>query len=168
MFHSCGSSRAIHLDVLPDLSTKTFITSFTRFIRRRGIPKVVVSENAQNLKDCCLVLIIPLWVTRSSEFLLNHKMELVFSAVVEQFLQNTWFVVSNIVSRKFWRTQSWVIVKKSSQKTCRPTVGQLSADSRLTVGRLLADNRPTGFARNIGYLSADSGPTVGRLLVMCR
>ena len=44
-----------------------------------------------------------------------------------------------------------------SGKTCRPSVGQLSADKRPTVGRLSADRRPT-----VGRLSADCRPTVDR------
>ena len=32
--YTCGSSKAVHLDVVPDLSAETFIRSFRRFICR--------------------------------------------------------------------------------------------------------------------------------------
>ena len=48
--YTCGSSRAVHLDVVPDLTAETFIRSFKRFICRRGIPRLVVSDNAKTFK----------------------------------------------------------------------------------------------------------------------
>jgi len=38
--YTCGSSRAVHLDVVPDLSEETFSRGFKRFICRRGIPRL--------------------------------------------------------------------------------------------------------------------------------
>ena len=40
--YTCGSSRAVHLDVVPDLSAETFIRSFKRFICRKGMPRLVI------------------------------------------------------------------------------------------------------------------------------
>jgi len=47
--YTCGSIRAVHLDVVPDLSAETFSRGFKRFICRRGIPRLVVSDNAKIL-----------------------------------------------------------------------------------------------------------------------
>ena len=60
----------------------------------------------------------------------------------------------------------WVIAKKSSPKTCRPTVGQLSADSWLTGYRQSTDRQSTYISSktcwpSVGRLSAHSRPTVG-------
>ena len=43
--YTCGSSKAVHLDVVPDLSVETF----KRFICRQGIPRLVVSDNTKIL-----------------------------------------------------------------------------------------------------------------------
>ncbi len=43
----CSLTRAIHLEVVPDLSTEEFMHSFKRFIARRGKPDKVYSDNAK-------------------------------------------------------------------------------------------------------------------------
>jgi hypothetical protein len=43
----CSLTRAVHLEVLPDLSTEEFMYSFKRFIARRGKPDKVYSDNAK-------------------------------------------------------------------------------------------------------------------------
>ncbi len=47
---SCCSTRAIHLELVEDLSFNTFIRSFRRFIARRGVPSLVISDNAKTFK----------------------------------------------------------------------------------------------------------------------
>ena len=49
--YTCMSSRAIHLDLVPDASTTAFIRCFKRFIGRRGIPSLVLSDNAKTFKS---------------------------------------------------------------------------------------------------------------------
>ena len=48
--YTCASSRAIHLDLVPDASSKTFIRSLKRFIGRRGTPSLVISDNGTTFK----------------------------------------------------------------------------------------------------------------------
>ena len=50
-----------------------------------------------------------------------------------------------------------------SDKTCRPSVSQLSADKRPTVGQLSADRRPT-----VGRQTTNCRPTVDRQLTNSR
>lgn len=47
---TCASSRAVHLDLVPELSTQAFIRCFHRFTARRGIPREMISENALTFK----------------------------------------------------------------------------------------------------------------------
>ena len=61
--YACLTRRAVHLDVIPDLSAETLIRSFNRFICRRGILRMVVSDNAKTFKTAA----------RVQSFLLNHK-----------------------------------------------------------------------------------------------
>ena len=46
--HTCGSSRAVHMKLVPDLIAGTFIRCFKHFISRRGISKLIVSNNAKH------------------------------------------------------------------------------------------------------------------------
>jgi len=43
---TCATSRAIHLEVVTNLSVETFLLAFKRFTGRRSLPQIVVSDNA--------------------------------------------------------------------------------------------------------------------------
>ena len=45
---TCLSSRAVHIEVLQDLSTSSFINALRRFIARRGRPAHIYSDNGTN------------------------------------------------------------------------------------------------------------------------
>ena len=77
--YTCGSSRAVHLDVVPDLSAETFVRSFKRFICRRGIPKLVVSDNAKTFKTAARFLSSIFEIPEVQGFLLNHKVKWKFN-----------------------------------------------------------------------------------------
>ncbi|XP_017470269.1 PREDICTED: uncharacterized protein LOC108361969 isoform X1 [Rhagoletis zephyria] len=44
----CFSTKAIHLEVVPDLSTAAFIAALKRFVARRGRCRLIYSDNATN------------------------------------------------------------------------------------------------------------------------
>lgn len=46
----CLSTRAIHLELVSDLTTKAFILALKRFISRRGLCHTIYSDNATNFK----------------------------------------------------------------------------------------------------------------------
>jgi transposase InsO family protein len=43
---TCAATRAVHLEVVPDLSTDAFLQAFRRFTSRKSLPKVMISDNA--------------------------------------------------------------------------------------------------------------------------
>ncbi|XP_052227506.1 uncharacterized protein LOC127842187 [Dreissena polymorpha] len=43
---TCASTRAVHLEVVPDLSEEIFMLAFRRFVSRRSVPKIMMSDNA--------------------------------------------------------------------------------------------------------------------------
>ena len=47
---TCLSTRAVHLEVVSDLSTECFLNCFKRFVSRRGLPIVICSDNGTTLK----------------------------------------------------------------------------------------------------------------------
>ena len=47
LLYSCSLTRAVYLDLLPDLSIEEFIRSFKRLVARRGRPRKVYSDNAK-------------------------------------------------------------------------------------------------------------------------
>ncbi|XP_074651589.1 uncharacterized protein LOC141906245 [Tubulanus polymorphus] len=48
---TCASTRAVHLDIVTDMGTATFLRAFRRFVSRRSTPKQVVSDN-QSTFEC--------------------------------------------------------------------------------------------------------------------
>ncbi|XP_053390985.1 uncharacterized protein LOC128553823 [Mercenaria mercenaria] len=43
---TCASTRAVHLEVVPDLSEESFIRAFRRFTCRNSLPRILASDNA--------------------------------------------------------------------------------------------------------------------------
>jgi len=43
---TCAASRAIHLEIVTDLTVESFLQAFRRFAGRRSIPKLLLSDNA--------------------------------------------------------------------------------------------------------------------------
>lgn len=48
--YTCCVVRAVHLELVTDLTTPTFLRCFTRFVGRRGLPKMMVSDNGKTFK----------------------------------------------------------------------------------------------------------------------
>lgn len=44
--YTCATTRAIHLEVVNDLTVSMFLLSFRRFASRRSLPSIMVSDNA--------------------------------------------------------------------------------------------------------------------------
>ena len=44
----CFSTRAVHLELLTDMSAQAFLASFSRFCARRGCSSVIYSDNGMN------------------------------------------------------------------------------------------------------------------------
>lgn len=47
---TCAVTRAVHLELVSDLTTDTFLLAFKRVIARRGICSVIYSDNAKTFK----------------------------------------------------------------------------------------------------------------------
>ena len=46
----------MHIDIVPDMSTQTFIGNLKRFCARRGTPQVIVSDNAKTFKSAAKII----------------------------------------------------------------------------------------------------------------
>lgn len=47
---TCAVTRAVHLELVSDLSTEKFLLAFKRFTARRGLCRVIYSDNARTFK----------------------------------------------------------------------------------------------------------------------
>ena len=43
---TCGLTRAVHLEVVSDLNLETFLQAFRRFVSRKSLPRLMLSDNA--------------------------------------------------------------------------------------------------------------------------
>lgn len=75
---TCAVTRGVHLEMVSDMSTKTFLLAFRRFISRRGIPQVIYSDNALSFKKANRDLTCIWAVIRTEEvrnFFANARIE---------------------------------------------------------------------------------------------
>ena len=51
VLYTCAVTRAVHLDLVPDLSASAFLRSLDRFMYRRVVPNLMISDNATCFKN---------------------------------------------------------------------------------------------------------------------
>ena len=54
--YTCCVTRAVSIDIVPDMSTETFICSLKRFCARRGLPHRFISDNGKSFKAAAKVI----------------------------------------------------------------------------------------------------------------
>ena len=54
--YTCCTVRAVHLDLVPDLTTSSFLRSLKRFSARRGLPRRIISDNGKTFKAASKVI----------------------------------------------------------------------------------------------------------------
>ena len=75
----CCVTRAVHLQLIPNMSTQTFLCSFKRFTLRRGVPAQVVSDNAKTFVSAAQTL---------QDVLRNQEVQQYFSGMNIQWIFN--------------------------------------------------------------------------------
>ena len=54
VLNTCASSRMVHLELVPDLTTAAYVRAHERFIGRRGKPKLMISDNGKTFTGTAL------------------------------------------------------------------------------------------------------------------
>ena len=109
--YTCASTRAIHLELLRDLSVKSFLQSFRRFASRRGLPSTLMSDNAKTIKAGC-----------------KEVKTIVRSHEVQRYLSSNRVTWKFIVERTPWWGGFWERLIQSVKKCHKKTVGRTSLD----------------------------------------
>ena len=109
--YTCASTRAIHLELLRDLSVKSFLQSFRRFASRRGLPSTLLSHNAKTFKAGC-----------------KEVKTIVRSHEVQRYLSSNRVTWKFIVERAPWWGGFWERLIQSVKKCHKKTVGRTSLD----------------------------------------
>ena len=53
---TCTVTRAVHLELVPDNSTRSFLQAFRRFVSRRSTPSLIISDNASTFVAASKIL----------------------------------------------------------------------------------------------------------------
>ena len=56
LIFTCLNVRAIHIELVPDMSTRSFILAFLRFVNLYGVPSYLYSDNARSFVSGCQTL----------------------------------------------------------------------------------------------------------------
>ena len=76
---TCAIVRAVHLELVPDMSACTFLRCLKRFVARRGIPSKVISDNALTFKAAADNLQDMLKQPQIQQYLRDNKISWVFN-----------------------------------------------------------------------------------------
>ncbi|GBO18374.1 hypothetical protein AVEN_130645-1 [Araneus ventricosus] len=116
---TCAVTRSVHLELVGDMTTDTFLLAFRRFISRRGLCSVVISDNARTFKRAELE-IKRIWN------ILNHP-------DVKNFYSFNGIKWQYIVERAAWWGGFYERMVRTVKTALRKTLGK----SCLTVEQLL-------------------------------
>ena len=104
---TCASTRAVHLELAPDLSVESFLSLFRRFAARRGLPATLISDNAKTFK------------TSSKEII-----KIARSPDVICYLKNSRISWRFIVERTPWWGGFWERLIRSIKRCIKKCIGR--------------------------------------------
>ena len=70
---TCATSRALHLELVTSMSAEAFLRCFRRYVSRRGIPKLVVSDNAKSFKSAAGTLVALFELSEVKKYFTENK-----------------------------------------------------------------------------------------------
>ena len=115
---TCASSRAIYLELTRELSATVFLLAFRRFTSRRGLPRIIMSDNAKTFKHCSREIMKISRAKEVNRYMTNHQVEWKF-----------------IVEKAPWWGGYWERLVQSVKRCLKKTIGRstLSFDELATV-----------------------------------
>ena len=79
VIYTCAVSRAVHLDIVNDMTAEAFIRSFRRFTARRGIPREVKSDNGKTFKAASKQLVALFEIPEVKKYLSGQRVRWTFN-----------------------------------------------------------------------------------------
>ncbi len=135
---TCCVTRAVHLDLVPDMTTTAFLRCLKRFVARRGVPIRIISDNGQTFK-CADKKIQAMMKQREAQwYLADNRIQWTFN-----------------VEKAPWWGGFFERLIKSTKRCLRKIVGQgkLYYDELRTV---LVEVEAVINSRPLTYLSAEN------------
>ena len=76
---TCCVTRGLHLELVNDLSTSTFLNALRRFASRRGTPSLIVSDNAKTFKSTAKLLNTFFTDSEIADYMEGHRIRWLFN-----------------------------------------------------------------------------------------
>nr|XP_022902869.1 uncharacterized protein LOC111415413 [Onthophagus taurus] len=141
MLFTCAVIRAVHLELVPDLTTECCIRGLRRFIARRGVPDVVYSDNAKTFKRTDLEL------RKLSAILESEK--------IQDLVRKHRIHWRFIAERAPWWGGFWERMVKTVKDALKITLGRAYVE-RDELETILIEIEATINSRPLTYISDDS------------
>lgn len=109
LLFTCASTRAVHLELTQSLDVPSFLRAFRRFASRRGLPSLLLSDNAKTFKGACKEICK-----------LNRAPE------VWQYLTNNRITWRFITEKAPWWGGFWERLVRSIKRPLKKTIGRTS------------------------------------------
>ena len=106
---TCASTRAVHLELLKNMSAKLFLLAFRRFVSRRGLPRKLISDNAKTFKAAAKEIRT---ITRGPN--------------VERYLTNQGVTWDFISEKAPWHGGMWERMVRSVKRCLKKSLGRTS------------------------------------------
>ena len=132
MLFTCQSSRAVHLELVPDLSVESFLQAFRRFASRRGLPALLTTDNAS-----------------------RDIQRIVRSPEVQRFLANKGISWTYITEKAPWHGGGWERMVKSTKRCLKKVLGRTSLNFE-ELRTILVEVETTINNRPLTYMYNDS------------
>lgn len=135
--YTCCATRAVHLDLVNDMTTATFIRSFKRFTARRGVPSRVISDNGRTFKSASKIITQMIQSSETKEYFDDLHVEWQFN-----------------LERAPWWGGIFERMIKSAKRCLRKSIGRncLSHDELLT---LIVEVEAVLNSRPLTYVSSE-------------
>lgn len=134
---TCCSTRAVHLELTPDMSVPSFLLLFRRFASRRGLPVTLVSDNAKTFKA----------TSKDIE-------KIARSVEVVKFLNSRRVSWKFIVEKAPWWGGFWERLVRSVKRCLKKTMGKSNL-SYEELGTILTEVETVINSRPLTYVSDD-------------
>jgi hypothetical protein len=77
--YTCAITRAVHLELVPDMTTRTFLNSFRRFCARRSTPSKMISDNAMTFISAATEITKLLNAPEVKAYMTNRRVDWTFN-----------------------------------------------------------------------------------------
>ena len=96
---TCASTRAVHLELVPNLNADSFLLAFRRFASRRGLPSTLLSDNAKTFKSACKEIRNIIGSRKVAAHLTRHRVTWNFTVERAPWWRGFWERMVQLVKR---------------------------------------------------------------------